>query len=268
MSPPTRHRPKNGSQRKNQDPLYDTNIPTPTHAERARTLVTHVSTGALATLSNDLPGYPHGSLVTYALHNSNPVFLVSELATHTRNLKSSPKASLMVSEAGEGNPLALGRVTLTGDCTPVAAANREQVKATFLEQHPSAKFYADFEDFSFYELSILNIRYIGGFGRMSWIEPDLWGEAQPDPLAPHAETIIEHMNTDHPDSLSLFCTTMSRASTTREATLVGVDRYGFEMSALTDDGPRPIRLAFSKAVATPEEVRAEMISLVHKAREL
>ena len=34
------------------EPLYDVNIPTPTHAERARTLVAQISIGTLCTLAH------------------------------------------------------------------------------------------------------------------------------------------------------------------------------------------------------------------------
>ena len=53
---------------------------------------------------------------------------------------------------------------------------------------------------------------------------------------------------------------------THSASMTGVDRYGFDMSAMTPKGPRPVRLAFRKPVSTPEEVRAALISLVKDAR--
>jgi heme iron utilization protein len=62
------------------EPLYDVNIPTPTHAERARTLVARISTGTLCTLALDPEGYPYGSFVTVAFDSGNPIFLISELA--------------------------------------------------------------------------------------------------------------------------------------------------------------------------------------------
>ena len=43
------------------EPLYDVNIPTPTHAERARTLVARISTGTLCTLALEPAGYPYYS---------------------------------------------------------------------------------------------------------------------------------------------------------------------------------------------------------------
>ena len=48
--------------------------------------------------------------------------------------------------------------------------------------------------------------------------------------------------------------------------MTGVDRYGFEMSAVTADGPRPVRLAFSQPVKTPEEVRTALIEKLKIAR--
>jgi putative heme iron utilization protein len=50
------------------------------------------------------------------------------------------------------------------------------------------------------------------------------------------------------------------------ASMTGVDRYGFEMSAQTADGPRPLRLAFATPVSTPQEARAALISLLKDAR--
>jgi hypothetical protein len=38
------------------------------------------------------------------------------------------------------------------------------------------------------------------------------------------------------------------------------------MSAITPEGPRPVRLAFARPVSSPEDVRAAMISMVKDAR--
>ena len=54
------------------EPLYDVNIPTPTHAERARTLVAQISTGTLCTLALEPEGYPYGSFVTVAFDEGDP----------------------------------------------------------------------------------------------------------------------------------------------------------------------------------------------------
>jgi putative heme iron utilization protein len=266
MSNEPRHAPPKGKRRPNQELLYDPDVPTSTHAEQAKTLVDKMPTGTLCTMSLNPAGYPYGSFVTYAIHNTDPVFLVSQLAEHTKNLNACERASLLVAEAGPGNPLALGRVTLVGSCSQIPAEDRETVKEVFLSKHPSAKFYVDFKDFAFFKLEVAAARYIGGFGRMSWLETADWVKAEPDPIAPFAKAIIDHMNEDHADIMVLYCKIMSKAVDTTEAQLVGVDRYGFEMSAMTAEGPRPIRLPFSKPVSSAEEVRHEMVALAKQVR--
>ena len=159
-------------------------------------------------------------------------------------------------------------MTLVGDCEQLPSEERDAAKEAYLAKNPSAEFYIDFKDFSFWRLKVSSIRYIGGFGRMSWVEEPSWTAAECDPIAAAAQGIIDHMNDDHKDAMVLYCKTMSKAITTTDATMVGVDRYGFEMSAHTDEGPRPIRLAFSKEVSTVTEIREEMVAMAAKAREL
>lgn len=266
MSTPRKHGEPRGAARPRQEPLYDESIATPSHAERARTLVAGAANGVLSTHAVDLEGHPYGSLVIFALHEGAPIFLVSELAEHTRNLRASPRCSLLVSEQGPDNPLALGRLTLIGTCAPVAAEEVDAVQASFLKRHPSAEYYADFEDFSYWRLSVTGIRYIGGFGRMSWVDTPAWDEADPDPIAPHATGIIKHMNDDHADALRLYCEAFSRSGAVPEATMTGVDRYGFEMSATTAEGPRPVRVVFDEPVTDSKAVRTQMVTLVKRAR--
>jgi hypothetical protein len=74
------------------------------------------------------------------------------------------------------------------------------------------------------------------------------------------------MNEDHADAMVLYCKAFSKATEIAAATMTGVDRYGFEMSAVTSEGPRPVRLAFAGAVSTPEEVRVALIAMLKEAR--
>ena len=224
-----------------------------------------ISTGTLCTLADEPDGYPYGSFVTVAFDEGNPVFLISRLAEHTKNLERDPRASLLVAESGAADPLANGRVTLLGPCTRVEG-NGGSARAAFLAVHPNAAYYADFRDFGFWRLQVRSIRYIGGYGRMSWIEQADWQSAEPDPLGPSASSIIAHMNADHADALPLYCRAFSKATDVTSATMTGIDRYGFEMSATTAEGPRPIRVAFPQSISTPEEARAILIGMLRDAR--
>jgi putative heme iron utilization protein len=264
----TRHDVPSSSGTQRQELLYDPTVPTPSHAEHARTLASRVAVGSLCTLTAAEPtGYPYGSFVTFALHDGSPVFLISKLAEHTRNLVHDSRASLLIVEPGEGDPLARGRVTLLGPCARLEAEEEKaQARAAFLAAHKDAAYYFDFSDFGLFSLKVTAVRYIGGYGRMSWVGKDDWYQAAPDPLAPHAGPILAHMNADHADTMVLYCRTFSKASDTSAAVMTHVDRYGFEMSATTAAGPRPIRLGFSRAVSTPDEVRKELVALARRAR--
>ena len=233
------------------EPLYDVDVPTPTHAERARTLVARIPTGTLCTLALEPEGYPYGSFVTVAFDDGDPVFLISGLAEHTKNLQRDPRASLLVSEGGAADPLANGRVTLLGPCTRVDE-DGGRARAAFFAAHPNSSYYADFRDFAFWTLHVEQVRYIGGYGRMSWISEADWRSAEPDPLAPSAAGVMAHMNADHADAMVLYCKAFSRATDITSASMTGIDRYGFEMSVMTSQGPRPVRLAFETPVSTPE----------------
>tara|TARA_B100001094_G_scaffold229975_1_gene224578 strand:- start:509 stop:1330 length:822 start_codon:yes stop_codon:yes gene_type:complete len=246
--------------------LYDPNVAQPNHAEFGQTLVGKASKGTLCTMSAKKEGYPYGSFVIYSMYNNNPIFLFSTLAEHTKNLIRNPKASLLISEDGDGNPLALGRITLVGDCVKLPKHEHESAKEKFLEKHPQSKSYADWNDFSFYQLEVSSIRYIGGFGKMSWVKIDEWVDAEPDPLDHDAIGIIEHMNDDHRDAMVLMCKFLSKAKTTSDAEMTSIDRYGFEMLAKTEQGDRKIRLGFDKEVTTPDTARIALVSLVKKAR--
>lgn len=251
-----------------EDLLFDPDVPTPTHGERARTLAASIRTGTLCTIAKEPAGFPYGSFVTFAMERANPVFFISELAEHTKNLRGDTRASLLVAEGGEGDPLANGRVTLIGAGRKLEASDeRDAARDAYLQAHPGSEYYIDYKDFAFWRIDVDAVRYIGGYGRMSWVEPGDWRDGEPDPIAPHAPAIIEHMNADHADAMRSYCLAFTRAADTTEATMTGVDRYGFELSAHTGRGPRPIRLAFSAPISTPQEARNEMVALATRARE-
>lgn len=257
-----------GSKRgRSQELLYDPEIPTPTHAERAMTLVAQAKTATLSTMSVEPKGFPYGSFVTFGLDGASPVFLISELAEHTKNLRGEPRCSLLVAEPGEGDPLARGRVTLVGHCRETQEGDeRAAAREAFLGANPRASYYVDFADFSLWKLDVEQIRYIGGYGRMSWVEASDWTDAEPDPISVHAPGIVKHMNEDHADTLVLYCKAFSKAVSVEEATMVGIDRYGFEMSAMTKEGPRPIRVAFDAPISSPGDSRDRLVDLAKRAR--
>ena len=242
--------------------------PEPSHAERCRTLVASASRGTLCTLAVDPPGYPYGSVATYGLDDrGNPLFFVSLMAEHTQNAIRDPRASLLVSEPvpDGADPLASGRVTLLGRLDRV---DREVAQERYLVANPTAAYYIEFGDFVFYRLDVESIRYVGGYGRMSWVDAAAYAAAEPDPLAPAAAGIIGHMNADHAEAQVLYCRHLAGRPETTRATMSAVDRYGFEMVAEGPNGRAAVRLGFPRPCSTGEEVRQAMVAMVAEARRL
>src|SRR5271156_5590713 len=97
-------------------------LPEPSHAERVRTLMSLTSVATLSTLSRKHPGFPFGSLMPLALDSfGRPIFLISNMAMHTQNLKADPRCSLFVGKTGaNGDALGAARATIIGNAEPVS----------------------------------------------------------------------------------------------------------------------------------------------------
>jgi putative heme iron utilization protein len=241
----------------------------PSHAERCRTLAAEARAGTLATIAREPEGFPYGSLVTVAVDASGrPLLLLSQLAEHTQNLEHRADASILLTEPLDRHrtPLAVGRVTLLGHCRPLGMEERDAIRRVFLEAHPDAAYYVDFKDFSFFRLEPTALRYVGGFGRMSWVTAADYMVAEPDPLRAAAPDILSHMNQDHAGALLAYARGLARIPEASAATMTAVDRYGFEMAVITPRGPTAARLAWGREVKTSDDVRKAMVAMVKEAR--
>jgi hypothetical protein len=242
-------------------------IPEPSFAERARTLVHLGRIGSLSTLSRKQPGFPFGSVMPYSLdEHGRPIFLISTMAMHTQNLKSEPRASLLVTQLnGEGDPLGAARVTLLGNVLTVKEPELAQARKVYLERYANSKYWVDYEDFSFYRMDLVDVYYVGGFGVMGWVSASEYGAAQPDPLADAMIGILEHMNADHKDSLRLLARKFAGIEA-EEAAMTSVDRLGFQVRLKTAEGVRGARIAFLREVSSPTETRGVLVEMVAQAR--
>jgi len=242
-------------------------VPEPTFAERARTLTYLGRVGSLSTISRKQPGFPFGSVMPYALdERGRPIFLISTMAMHTRNLQADARASLLVTEEdGDGDPLGVSRVTLLGNVLPLPAFEVAEARKLYLASYADSKYWIDFEDFSFYRMDVVDIYYVGGFGVMGWVPASEYDRSQPDPLADSMAEITQHMNTDHQDALVLLAREFARIES-QEATMMTVDRLGFHARLKTREGMRGARIAFLREVSNPAEARMVLVEMVQQAR--
>lgn len=239
----------------------------PTDAERSRTLLAAHAFGSLATMSTQCPGFPFGSLVGYVVDDlGRPLLCLSSLAEHSRNIAVNPASSLLVTEHDGGeDSLAQGRVTLVGEMARLEGEEREAGLDRYVAGHPTA-FYASFHDFAVYRLAVADVRYVGGFGRMSWVGAQEFASAEPDPLLPAAERILTHMNDDHADALVAYCRAFADLQPA-SARMTGVDRYGMDVLAVLADGTEhAVRVPFDQPTDSVDAVRRQTVALLHQAR--
>jgi putative heme iron utilization protein len=136
----------------------------------ARYLIRGAGVASLATLEPG-SGNPYVSMITVATETGgSPLFLISKLALHTRNIEADPRASILFTMSGESSdPLALGRVSAMG---VAERADGELSRTRFLARHPEAAVYAGFADFSLWRLRVEKAHYVGGFGKIRTLAGD------------------------------------------------------------------------------------------------
>ncbi len=229
-----------------------------TPGDAARRFLRAHRSGVLSTVSASLPGYPFGSIVPFVLDAAcRPVILISGLAEHTKNLALEPRSSLIVHDDAE-DVQAGPRLTLLGDAARLA--DDASVRRRYLRHFPTAQDLLALGDFAFWAIAPRRLLFIGGFGRIHWVDADAFRPPE-NRLAPAEEEIVAHMNADHVAALADYCRDAGRG-TPREVAMVGIDCDGFDLRA---DG-RLLRIAFAAPVTTPGEARAALVAMARRAR--
>ncbi len=238
----------------------------PTHAERVRTLAAQGSTAMLSTLSKKQPGFPFGSLMPYALDTQGrPIFLISNMAMHTHNLRADLRCSLFLTQPGtDGEPLGAARATLVGEARPVPDQDLDAARDAYLTRHENSRNWVGFSDFHFFRLSPVDVYYVGGFGVMGWVTAEDYMQAQPDPLMDSAAGILAHMNADHVENMVQLARAHNSIDSTRAA-MTSIDRLGFTLRLTTADGMKGTRINYPAQARTAAEVRAQLVAMVRSA---
>jgi heme iron utilization protein len=243
-------------------------LPEPSHAERARTLISLATVATLSTVSRKHPGFPFGSLMPFALDaQGRPLFLISNMAMHTQNLKEDPRCSLFVAQAAaDGDPLGAARVTMIGRAESAPEQDLALAREAYLARHENSRYWVDFADFGFFRLEPIDLYYVGGFGVMGWVDKTDYERAAPDPLASAAPGILVHMNADHVDSMIVLARAHMQMDAS-EAAMTSVDRLGFTLRLKTEDGMKGARINFLREVVDAQETRKMLVEMVRQAKE-
>jgi heme oxygenase (biliverdin-IX-beta and delta-forming) len=237
-------------------------------AEEARTLVSAVTVGYLATLSDD--GSPWCSLVVYGPDRAgNPVLLVSTMAEHGRNLANDPRASLAINDpSAPGDPLDRPRITLAGTAVQPQGDAAEAALDAHVAAIPGARLYAGWDDFSVWVLEVQRVRWVGGFARMDTVSREAYQAAEPDPTQPIAAKAVEHLNKSHQDGLLAIARELAGARGAVSAVCTGIDRYGIDLSCTGAGQSAAARVLFDEPLAKASDVRPATVELAQRAQVL
>ncbi len=249
------------------DPIMNSDTSEVRHAEAARGLVHDGRTGSLATLT--ATGEPFGSVVSYGIDDrGQPVLCISELAEHTANARRDPRASLLVAAtvAPDDDPLAAGRVTLVGRLVAIPAEAVADLRGPYLERNPYAAGFVSYGDFGWWRLEITSVRYVGGYGRMGWVDPELYAAARPDPIRHLAAGAIEHLNDDHAEHMLLVAQVLAGRPDAVSATTTGIDRHGVELVMDLGGETAWSRVSFAAPADDGMAMRKAVVALVDLAR--
>ncbi len=226
----------------------------------ARRLIRACGRAVLATALADGMAWPYGSLVLTACdHGAAPLLLLSDLAEHTKNLRTDDRGSLLFDGTGGlDDPLTGARVSVLGR---LAKTDDARHRARYLARNPSSEGYADFGDFNLYRMTIERAHLVAGFGLIHWLDATEVGTDAAAALAEAEADIVAHMNDDHGQAVDLLARVLSGMPGSGWV-MTGVDPEGLDLRL----GGRTARLDFDHPVADAEGARAELVRFARDAR--
>ena len=226
-------------------------------ATEARRLLRHFNTGVVGTRSVRYLDYPYTAALPFCTDQQGRIVVfISHLSEHTkafaRDARVSFTASPLVPELRpQARQTVLGRISRNDDAA---------VAARYLRFFPDNRRFLEIGGFWFHTIEPAHVRLIAGFGSAHWIKGDAMLAARL-PIADAEQDILDHMNSDHRDSLVNYCRHVHGVEATTTE-MVGVDCDGFDVRA----DNKIYRFDFESEVRTAGDVRAALITLADAVR--
>ena len=216
-------------------------------AREARQMLRAHRYGALCTLSKKFDGYPFGSITPYLVdHDGGLIIFISTLAEHTKNIRHNPRVSLITHNQHDPHIQTQGRVTVVGDAHLIA--EREQAGIRYLRYFPEAQTYLGMHDFSFYRITPIAIRYIGGFGKIYWADLTEYSPKQSEAYAQREAQLLASLNMQQQNTLHLLLQRQHDVDAA-DVQAIGLDCDGLDVRS----GERVWRLDFAEEMFDPAQ---------------
>ena len=231
----------------------------PSDAVAVRNLMEQARFGTLSTTMSDMQhrraGYPLSTLVDFAADShGRPLFSLSPMAVHTRNLTADARGSLLVTAPG-WNGLANARATLFGDIYPVAPEACGAAREIFMEKHGRTySQYTNTGNFQFWVMaSIVDVYFVGGFGTVSWVAGQTYREARPDRvLTGELHSTLRSLNDKYAKPLQ------ATLPGSEDVQIISIDQKGVEIRLRVGGEYGIRRITFEGTADGPEDAHAEL----------
>ena len=136
----------------------------------------------------------------------------------------------------------------------------EACKDRFHNFLPESKAYEQMHDFNFYQISITQARWIGGFGKISWLDPKNWMNVGIDWINSE-KAMIDHMNNDHLNNIKSALSAVHGVKDP-EARMIGLSIDGYYILSKG----KLYFIKFDVPVFTSKDYRNVLIELSKKYR--
>ncbi|KAL2462527.1 Pyridoxamine 5'-phosphate oxidase family protein [Forsythia ovata] len=211
-------------------------------------------------------GYPFGSLVDFVPDPmGHPIFSLSPLAIHTRNLLADPRCTVVVQIPG-WNSLSNARVTIFGDVYPLPDEQQEWAHKLYIAKHhqgPSQQ-WGNFYYFRMQNIS--DIYFIGGFGTVAWVDVKEYEALQPDKIAVDGgEQYLKELNAIFSKPLKEL---LAMEADVDDAALISIDSKGTDIRVRQGAQFNVQRISFEvgHSVETLEEAKKALSTLIDTGR--
>lgn len=231
----------------------------------------HMST-VMSKAQHRRAGYPFGSIVEFAVDaEGSPVFAMSSLAIHTRNVLANPRCAIQIHAPG-WTGLNNARVTLFGDVYPVTEESKKDANELFASKRRRMKPRTEQtnekrspQDSSTIPLAntryfvmgkIVDVLFVGGYGTVTWITPEQYAAAEPDFILQDLSQVVHECNQRFSRSIRKL---MPEAD---DVVFISVDKRGVELRVRIGSEDTVRRIKFNEHCYSAEDVVKQLEEII------
>ncbi|MBO1255365.1 DUF2470 domain-containing protein [Alteromonas sp. 5E99-2] len=229
----------------------------------AKLLLRQSEVGVVSTLSKNLRGYPFGSVTPFLSDSAGHIyFYISDIAQHAANMVADSRMSLTIyKERKSGDQNENARLTIVGDGEPLNGELHDEMLARYVQRFPESESYKQAHDFRIWKVEIKRVRYIGGFGKIFWLEKEEWMQKTTPWDKQTEDGMIAHMNEDHQDAMTLILQSYAGIED-ENVIMVGVQTDGCYLQTNDEN----VFIPFDAICEQSVDVRVQLVALTKAAR--